>query len=118
WRPAQPGSAQPQRRPERQQHEGEHDLEQGAPVDPDRLRPHGVRISPNSHPCLLKPRASSVAVSICRSEIKSATTPARLLHLTRRLAGVRLRELREAIGLSQSDIAKLIGVGVATVSKW
>ena len=32
--------------------------------------------------------------------------------------GVRLRELREAIGLSQSDIAKLVGVTVSTVSKW
>jgi len=31
---------------------------------------------------------------------------------------VRLRELREATGLSQSDVAKLVGVTVSTVSRW
>jgi transcriptional regulator with XRE-family HTH domain len=31
---------------------------------------------------------------------------------------MRLRELREATGLSQSDVAKLVGVTVSTVSRW
>jgi transcriptional regulator with XRE-family HTH domain len=31
---------------------------------------------------------------------------------------VRLRELREKTGLSQSDVAKLVGVTVSTVSRW
>jgi transcriptional regulator with XRE-family HTH domain len=29
-----------------------------------------------------------------------------------------LRELREQIGLSQSDVAKLVGTTVQTVSRW
>jgi transcriptional regulator with XRE-family HTH domain len=30
----------------------------------------------------------------------------------------RLRELRQATGLSQSDVAKLVGVTVSTISRW
>jgi transcriptional regulator with XRE-family HTH domain len=31
---------------------------------------------------------------------------------------VAIRELRERAGLSQSDVAKLVGVQTATVSRW
>jgi transcriptional regulator with XRE-family HTH domain len=30
----------------------------------------------------------------------------------------RLRKLRQGIGLSQSDMAKLVGVTVSTISRW
>lgn len=42
----------------------------------------------------------------------------RALGLAIQSAEMGLRELREQIGLSQSDVAKLVGVGVSTVSKW
>jgi DNA-binding transcriptional regulator YiaG len=51
--------------------------------------------------------------SYARTDLKSASDNR---PYTRKMS--RLRKLREATGLSQSDVAKLVGVTVSTVSRW